>query len=281
MKRIGTITLMLVLLALAGCAPGPKVPEEVEEVAVCYPYDLGTEVDDGEMTVMWKTRCNRIISGYNIYISEKPLTESYPGTEPSPDVLPFNFTPFAGDTDPSDGVEHFVAQGLENGVKYHVSVRIVLPDLTLSLPSNEVTAVCGPRGEIELSVRYASDRDGYSFAHDQYVRADNVDNDVYFYHKDGRSYLASPHRLGGFLRTSTFEVLLHKGDLSEVKDDIGEGTAMPGQERVEVTEGDWVWIVTADRCQVLAKVLSLHGKDDKRRIKLFYAYNPKPGSLVF
>ena len=128
------------------------------------------------------------------------MRKDYPGATLPSSVKPFNPTPFPGDTNPDDGVEHFTAEGLQNGVTYYVTIRTVYPDGTLSPPSREVGVVCNPRGEVEISIRYESEHDGYSFAGDRYVRADTDENDLYFFSKDGIDYIASPDRLDGFLK---------------------------------------------------------------------------------
>jgi hypothetical protein len=222
-----------------------------------------------------------MMSGYNIYISREPLVDRYPGSELPPTVKPFNNVPFPGDTDPSDGIQHFPAEGLENGVKYYVSVRVVNTDRSLSKPSNEVAAVCGPRGEIELSMRFKSDHDGFSFTQNGYVRADQLDNDLYFHSKDGTDYLVSPHRLNGFLKVSKLYPLPFKGAFEDVKEKVAALELNSPSDKVAVKPGDWVLLATPDNKHALIKVLDVTGTGENRRIKLFYAYNPLPDELLF
>jgi len=227
---------MLLLVLLVRCAPQKRLKEMPTG---CYPYNVSVEVNNRQMTVTWRNKCSLLMSGYFIYISEEPLADQYPGTQLPASVKPFNQTPFPGDINPEDETEHFVAEGLENGVKYYVSVRIVNPDRTLSKPSNEVMAVCGPRGEIELSIRYKSDRDGFSFEKNTYVRADDIDNDLYFYSKDGTDYLASPNRLNGFLKTNKLKVLPFNGEFDQVRARFSALESQPDNDRVAVRRGDW------------------------------------------
>jgi len=272
------ISLTLAIALLDGCGP-QKAPRETSDV--CYPYATRVEVNDRQMTVIWKKKCNQLISGYFIYISKEPLSKRFPSMELPESVAPFNYTPFPGDTNPNDELEHFVAKGLDNGVKYYVSVRVVYPDRTLSNPSNEVLAVCGPRGEIDLSIRYKSERDGFSFEKNAYVRADDIDNDLYFYSKDGTDYLASPNRLGGFLKANKFYILPLKGEFEQVKTKLSLFGSTPTQDRVAVNEGDWVHILTPDRKNALVKVLSISGEGEHRSVRLFYAFSPFPNEAIF
>jgi hypothetical protein len=269
---------MLLLVFLVRCAPERR-PEEMP--TGCYPYNVSVEVNDRQMTITWRYNCSRLMSGYFIYISEESLADQYPGTQLPESVKPFNHTPFPGDTDPEDETEHFVAEGLENGVKYYVSVRVVNPDRTLSRPSNEVVVVCGPRGEIELSMRYKSDRDGFSFEKNAYVRADDIDNDLYFFFKDGTNYLVSPIRLDGFLKANKLKMLPFKGEFDQVKTKLAALGSRPDKDRVAVRRGDWVYILSPNGKSALVKVLSISGEGERRRLKLFYAFSPLANEVIF
>ena len=272
------IILVFLTVLLIGCAP-EKVSEEVPRD--CFPYDLDVEVNDHLMIVSWKTNCKQVITGYSIYISPEPLVDQFPGSELPSSVTPHNSEPYPGDTEPEDGIEHFTAEGLENGVKYYVSVRVVFTDRSLSLPSNEVLAVCGPRGEITLGMRYKSDHDGFSFEKNDYVRADDLDNDLYFFSKDGIDYIASPERLNGFLKANRLRVLPFKGEFNRLRKKLSDIETDPNQDRVEVQEGDWVHVLTPDRKNALLKVLEISGVEENRTMILFYAFSPVPDELIF
>ncbi|MFQ6115927.1 MAG: hypothetical protein ACE5NG_17845 [bacterium] len=279
LRSFASLVVLLTLVSfLSGCTP-QKTDEKAAEF--CYPYDLIVQVGENQMQVTWKVNCNSLMSGYYVYISEESLVKKYPGPELPASVKPFNRVPFPGDTDPSDNIQHFTAEGLDNGVKYYVSVRVINPDRTLSKPSNEVIAVCGPRGEMELSVRFKSERDGFSFEKNSYVRADAIDNDLYFYSKDEVDFLASPNRLGGLLRATTLSVLPYRGDLEEIKRNLVDIKEIPGSVRVSVSTGDWVHLVTQDNKHALVKVLDVTGSNEDRRIKLFYAFCPLANELFF
>ncbi len=272
------ICLGLTIAFVLGCAP-KKVADEV--ATGCVPADLKVEVADRAMTVVFTPSCNQLISGYYIYISEEPLTAYVQDTVLPGTIRPFNLTAFSGDTNPDDGIEHFEADGLENGKKYFVSVRTIFPGRTLSRSSAEIPAVCGPRGEMQLSIRYKSDRDGFSFEQNGYVSADNLANDLYFFSKDGQDFLTSPVRLDGFLRDNRLMSLPFKGEYEQVKSRVMAAGEIPNQERIEVEKGSWVLLYTADKRFALLKVLEFSGEGEKRVIRLFYVYSALDDEIFF
>ena len=266
---------VLSLLTLFGCTRPPQPPLErvdVIEPAQLIPVDVTVEVNDRSLQVAWRTEGKALISGYNIYISRVPLAA---GNDQAWAAALHNATTFAGDTNPEDSVEQYEADGLQNGVPYYVSVRTVYPDRTLSPPSPPLRAVCGPRGEIELSVRYQSERDGFSFDGNDYVRADSSENDLYFFSGDARDYLSSPSHLDGWLRQSRFAVLDVQGDLAQAQMAMSRLESPPNAERVAIAPGNWVWVRTAGGGDALVKVLALTGQGTERRVRLFFAYVPK------
>lgn len=176
-NRLASLLLGCTLaLVLQSCAPravrvAEEIPERPFEVDI-YPADLTVEPGHQRMAITWKRVGAGLISGYNVYISEEPLTRNSLPLSQSESAEPFNTAPFPGDTDPADGVERFEAEGMVNGRKYFVTVRIIYPDRSLSKPSNEVMVVCGPRGEISLVARFAGDNDGLAMTTGRSVRAD-------------------------------------------------------------------------------------------------------------
>ena len=222
-----------------------------------------------------------MISGYNIYISEEPLAAKYPGPSLPETVKPFNSTFYPGDKNPDDGIEHFTAEGLKDGVKYYVTVRVVMADRSLSEPSNEVVAVCGASSEFDLAFRYREKNDGYSFAGDKHVRADASDNDIYFYAKDGVDYLASPSRLDGFLKNNRLTVLPYKGNIRFIKEKMKSYGGEPSEDRVAVAKGNWVLVKTDQNTHALLQVLDFKGEGEDRQVRLSLAYCPLPGEMFF
>lgn len=277
-KRTLIIFLILAMIFSFGCGP-KKVTDE--RSSGCQPNDLQVDVNSGTMDVYWKSDCDRLISGYNIYIAENPLVKDYPGSDIPEAVKPFNSSPYAGDTDPDDGVEHFIAEGLEDGKKYFVSVRVVNPDLTMSKPSNEVMAICGPSGEIELSIRYKSEHDGFSLERGEYVRADAVDNDIYFFSDSQGDYLNSPAKLTGFLKENLLAKLSLKGAFRDIRGKIPQALSNPDKQKVAVKKGDWLHLRTPEGANAVINVLGISGNGEDRRIKLYFVFNPLPGERTF
>lgn len=268
----------LVLLAM-GCAPKQEVAEYSRIVRA---VNLDVDVNEEMMTVSWQRSGEGMIGGYNIYISEAPLASKYPSAVVEPSFEPFNAEPFPGDTNPDDGVEYFVAEGLEDGVKYYVSVRVVFPDGSVSKPSNEVVAVCGPRGEIELSVRYNGEHDGFSFEKNEYVDADAVDNDLYFFSRESEETLNSPEKLNGFLRRNRLLVLPYRGSLDEVSSELANTPMTATENSVAVKVGDWVLIQTPEDKNALVNVLSFSGEPGRdREVRLFFAFSTLTGEAIF
>lgn len=274
MKNLFAVSVICSLLL--ACGPARQSDEGGTD---CIPLNIKADVNREVMTVSWIPNCSRISSGYNIYISQQPLAASWSGAQISAEIKPHNLQPFPGDIDPSDGREHFEAEGLTDGVPYYVSVRIVYPDGAVSKPSQEIMVVCGARGEMELSLRFKSEKDGFSFDLNEYVRADGVDNDLYFFSKDGEDFLASPTRLGGFLRASKLAILPFRGQLKDVKPVLD--ASKPSNERAQVRQGDWLHLVTADGGQAVLQVKGFAEQGEQRRILLQYAFTPGPGPLVF
>ena len=268
-KKIPVIFCVLSAFLLFGCPP-PE-PKQEEGDTLCAVSDVRIDVNDKMMNVSWVNNCKQTISGYNIYINDKPLIKG----------KPYNTSIFDGDTNPADGRENFQAMSLENGKKYYVSVTIVYPDLSESAKSNEQLVVCAPRGEIELAVRYKSEHDGYSFVQNDYVRADNDKNDMYFFNQEGVDYLVSPDNLDGFLRKSKFVVLDYTGDFQGLKDNFQNIQKVPTESKLVISTGKWILVQLDKNKHALLKVIELSGSGEERKIKLFYAYSPISNELIF
>lgn len=284
-RCIAAVVVCASCIACTGCTPRDITPAEetVEQkfAVEIRPIELSAEPGKGRMTVQWKRSGDGLFSGYNIYISEQPLGSGGYSSVDADTVTPFNLSPYPGDTDPTDGLETFEAEGLENGRKYFVSVRVINPDRTESAPSNEVMVVCGPRGEIRLNARFAGEKDGYSLSKDQYVRADSPENDLYFYHKDGTDYLASPNRLGGYARVTGFAKLTFKGELQFLRSQLRKSPPNPADDRVAVKNGDWILLKRSDNTYAVVNVRGFEGTARERKITLYFMYCPLEGELLF
>ncbi|MFH2049067.1 MAG: hypothetical protein ABIJ12_06445 [bacterium] len=264
MKKVSALLLFfLIIINYLNCGP-QKITEEVREK--CIPSLIQIDANDGSMRVMFRENCKSLKSGYNIYISESSLSENSSDT-----IKPNNHPVFPGDTTPEDGIEQYEATGLENGKVYYVSIRTVFSDQTMSKPSEELKVVCGPRGEFDLSIRYKSDKDGFSFAKNGYVRADDIYNDLYLFTKDSTDFLASPSRLDGFLRTSKFRLLSTNNTIEEaIKKSIS--TNNPYDETINITKGSLVQVLTADGHTALLQVVGFSGEGESRQVILKYAF---------
>ncbi len=278
-STIPRIAFFTILLLIAGCGPTTKIAEETS--TGCQPQNVQVEAASQSLDISWKDDCQGLKSGYNIYITDTPLVSKYPDGNIPASVRPFNLTTYPGDTNPDDSVEHFVANGLDNGTKYYVSVRVVNADRTMSRASNEVSAIPGPRGEIELSIRYKGGNDGYSFDHNEYVAADASTNDLYYYSAKGVDYLASPDRLNGFLKKNRLAKLSFRGDFAVLRTQIDRIKTTSFEDKVAIAEGDWLLIRTDTKTSALVRVESITGSGDQRKVKLFFAYDPAPGEMIF
>lgn len=275
-----TVFVAAMITFLAGCGPttqpkGPG-PEAPEHPAHSRPLDLELFPGDGKMMVQWRVAGSEIISGFDIYVSEHPVTAAEAGAASS-SVKPFNSEVYPGDTNPEDSLEQYRAENLQPGLKYFVWVRIVRPDGTLSEPSEVLTAICGPRGEFDLGPRYQSENDGYSFEKKKNVHADASDNDLFYFNKDGIDYLASPTRLNGYLRSTKLLLLPLKGTFDQVRRQVAKLGAASSGDRIAITDGDWILAVTAEGNNALVHVISLKGKE----ARLFFALCPVPGEMLF
>ncbi len=270
MRRL--VLLAMIGLLAAGCGPKPVVEDETSKAVSVS--DVRVEVNDHEMTVIWKKIGTGNISGYNVYIA--PASDGSPALGKS-----HNGDPYPGDTDPEDGIEHYPAKYLDNGVMYAVQVSVVFPDGSTSKPSAPVKAVCGARGNIDLDVRYNGEHDGYSFEKNSYVRADGVNNDLYFHFKDGQAFLASPSRLDGFLNQNKLLVLPYRGDYDEVAAKLMESKVTATEDMVEVKKGDWVLIQTATEKNALVNVIGVDGAGKDTRVSLWFAYSTLIGEVFF
>lgn len=277
-----------ILLLASGCSNRSlkETPDVLEDrpgalTVGVYPLDLEVEPESERMTVRWRRAGDGLISGYNIYIGQEPATRDSLGLNATDTLTPFNIGPYPGDTDPDDEVESFQAENLINGVKYYVTVRVIYPDGSLSPASNEVVAVCGPRGEITLDQRYRGSHDGFSFDKNTYVEADASANDLYYYSANGTDYLASPRRLGGYLRQSRFAHLSLTGTLQDIRPRLAKTKSEPSEDKIEIKPGDWIHIRSEDDRNAVMRVLGFEGDGRSRKVRLYLAYCPVAGEMLF
>lgn len=274
----------LICAIMLSCGPKQAATPESKPAEISYPdiypIDLTAEAGDGSMVVRWRQQGTGTISGYNIFISRESIRGQ--STKPNPTV-PHNTAVYPGDINPDDSVIEYTAEGLENGVKYYVTVGVVYPDQTMSKRSNEAVVVCGARGEFTLTVRFKSDNDGFSLATGKQVRADASTNDLYMYSKDGVDYLASPSRLDGYLRKSRFVLIGRDGSLEEIRKLVRDGkfSSESGDDKIAVRQGNWVLVRTGEDFSALLHVIEITSVNDSRAVRLSYSFCPLAGEMIF
>lgn len=269
---------IIIVLILTQCGAPPRKVEmparpvnETPPLPDCTPKNLSVRSGNGKLFLKWDTNCpdSVLLSGYNIYLLKNPLDKKYFGVEIPKSIKPFNDSPYPGDTDPDSNSETMEIERLDNAVEYFVTVRTVFPDGRLSPASNEISAICRPEGEFSLAFRYADLNDGFSFEKGKSVRADASDNDIYFYEKDGFDFIASPHRINGFLRQSGFYSLGKTTDIYQYpKLEID----FPAIEKIPVLAGESYLVETADRNFAKLRIEEASGTGKERELKIKYIY---------
>ncbi|PKK82805.1 MAG: hypothetical protein CVT49_11470 [candidate division Zixibacteria bacterium HGW-Zixibacteria-1] len=274
-----SVAVILILALSVGCgAPPQKITKLIP--TECTPMNLTVQPNDRQLYLKWNTDCpdSILLSGYYIYISDKPLYEKYGQGKPPRSPKPFNDAVYPGDTDPEDKFETITIDNLDNGVEYYVSVRTVLADQSVSMSSNEVGIICRPEGEFILAFRYSDLNDGFSFALGTAIRADGEENDLYFYSKDGVDYIASPHRLNGFLRKSDFYSLGKTKDIYQYPEFTLD---IPPVDRMPVREGESYLVKTAEGNFAKMRIEGIAGEGKSRAMKIRYIYQTIPGLMRF
>jgi len=276
MKILLVITASVLLII--GCGP----PRQIGRPAIteCAPTNLTVQPDDSTLYLKWDINCpeNKVLSGYYVYLEKSPIFEKYSEVVLPKKIEPYNRTPYPGDTDPEDSFETMTINNLANGVEYYVSVRTVFPDKTITVSSNEVPVMCRPEGEFELAFRYAGKNDGFSFKTGQSVRADGELNDIYFYHKDGFDFIASPKRLNGFIRDSKFYSLGKTKDIYQYPELELDFEPV---EKIPVNVGESYLVLTADGNYAKIRIEEASGKNKERKLKIKYIYQTVAGLMRF
>lgn len=266
MRRI--IALMIIAGLVIQCGPPPSKDEAIHKQ--CAPGKLTAKPNDGSLFLKWETPCseNVVVSGYNIYFERESLNK-YQNKKLPGHIKSFNSAPYPGDADPETSFETIEIGGLENGVEYFVSVRTVYSDGHISSASNEVPIICRPEGEFELAYRYKADNDGFSFSEGVTARADSDENDLYFYGKDGVNFLASPHRLNGFIRKSQFYSL---GPTENIYQYPELELDFSPVDRIPINIGESYIVLTADGNYAKLRIEDITGENKERIVKIKYIY---------
>ncbi len=273
MKKLLSLILLILLIVQCGPPPTEVFPGKGEEGVPppCTPQRLTVRAGDNKALLKWETNCPRgvILSGYNIYVLKDSLSRKDLQSDFGRRLKPYNSEPYPGDTNPESGFETITINNLQNGTDYYFLVRTVFPDGMMSEFSNQVDAIGRPEGEFVLAFRYSGLNDGFSFVRGQNVRADASANDLYFFEKDGFSFLASPSRLNGFLRKSKFYSLGKTSDIYQYpKFDID----IPSDEKIPILAGESYLIKTADGNYVKIRIEEITGKDRDKVLRIKYIY---------
>ncbi len=287
MSRAGRIirhlSIFTALLAIAflnfNCGPSGKKPGEEAAPTLCTPSNLTVRTDDGTMSLRWDMSCPDTValSGYFVYLSPYSLQELAAAVLPD-SIKPYNNAPYPGDTNPDRTYETMELSNLENGVPYYVSIRTVYPDQTVSAASNEVKVYCRPEGEFTLDMRFVADHDGFDFSAGQYARADGDRNDIYYYRVGSSDFIASPHRLNGYIRESLIYSL---GPTTDIYQYPELNLDIDGASKIPIREGESYLIKTADGNYAKVRVDEIIGVNRERKIKMSYIYQTTPDLMEF
>lgn len=260
------------IVMLASCGPPARLASD--EGRQCLPHALTVDSTAGHYAMIaWDPGCPpvRVLRGFNVYLSPTPLVELYPDGEMPSSILPFNRDIYPGDTIGDPDRETFECREIDNAVLYYAHVRAVYSDMTLSPPTNEIELVAYPGGEFTLMASYSGQQDGFSFAGDGYCRTDAVENDLYFFHRDGMDFLCSPSRLGPVNRNT----LIYAAGSGESLGDISDLTPHGDHaEKMELRPGRLYILVTADGYPAKLRVKGIAGDGDSRRVVFEYIYKP-------
>ncbi len=276
---IPALLLIVTILFSAGCGPSVKPAKEYAG-DVCFPSNLQVQPGDHKVSLRWNTNCDdsTLLTGYYIYLTKEPIPEKIL-TQPPPETLePFNNSAYPGDTDPETAYETMTIDNLDNGVEYYISVRTVYPDYTQSVSSEQISFIPRPEGSFTLGIRYSDFKDGFSFSMGEHVEADRLENDLYYYAKDGFDYLASPHRLNGFLRETNFYSL---GSTESIYDYDSLELDYEPVSRIPVAEGHSYLVETEDNRYAKIRIKNIAGSGDKRKLSISYIYQPAENTMVF
>ncbi|MCP4703404.1 MAG: fibronectin type III domain-containing protein [candidate division Zixibacteria bacterium] len=265
-----------ILLSIVGCVIltigcGPPRQSGGPAVSECAPTNLTVQSNDSTLYLKWDTNCPDEIatSGYSIYIEEAPIYEKYGKVSLPKKIKRHNHLLYPGDTDPITSFETMTINNLTNGIDYYVSVRAVFPDNTVTVSSNEVPTMCRPEGEFELAFRYTGQNDGFSFKNGISDRADGELNDLYFYHKEGFDFLATPKRLNGFIRDSKFYSL---GKTKDIYQYLELDLSFDPVEKIPVMVGESYLVLTKEGNYAKIRIEEATGENKERKLKIKYIY---------
>jgi hypothetical protein len=254
------------------CAPPKKV--DLDESRLCKPQDLTIDsIANNYTRIAWNPGCPgiRVMRGFNIYLSPVPQVSKYTGRELPKNIRAFNSEIYPGDSEGKLNRETYEIENIDNATRYYVHVRAVYNDGSLSVPSNEIELLIYQQGTIELDVSYSGNQAGYSFVKDRPCKTDALENDIYYYHKDGIDYICSPSRIGPVNRNNKIYAA-GSGNQQPDPDNLNvEGNSV---DRIAVIPGQNLLIDTEEDYKVGLFIVGFEGAESDRRVVFEYFYKP-------
>jgi len=272
----------LIATVVVSCGPpksvtvSPPPSQPTEKPQPCIPRDLTLDSTASRYALIaWDPGCpqERIMRGFNIYASASPLVVRFPDTILPSSIRPFNRDVYPGDTLGNPKRETYALENIPNAVRQYVHVRVVYTDGSLSLPSNEIEVICYQQGRVELAASFSGSQDGFSFRKDVYCRANDLDNDVYFYSKDGDGFLCSPSRLGQVNRTSK----LYPAGKGQLPAALGQPSGQP-TDRMQIRPYQDLIVETADGDIVGIRIRKIDTAGPAPKLVFEYLLRPGPVS---
>jgi len=274
MKKTGICIFAYCIVTMLLISCGPPTQMDTGESKRCLPRSLSLEkTANNYALIAWDPGCSgtRIMRGFNIYLSSTPLVKKYPGAELPSSIEPFNVEIYPGDTVGDPDRETYECEDIENAVIYYAHVRAVYNDNSLSAPTNEIEIISYPQGEFSLAVSYSGSNDGFSFFQNSHCRTNDIENDLYFYHKDGVDYLCSPARLGPVNRSTKIYPGRKDSSLDDLLSAVDKKQPV---EKAELRLNDVFLIITEDGYPARLQVTDINGNGEDRVVKFEYIYRP-------
>lgn len=272
MKNIFQLGFLIVFIAILLIACGPKTGVDLSEVNLCNPHSLKIDSTGSHYTrIAWNPGCPgiRIMQGFNIYLSPTPIVSQYSGRSLPESIKPYNAELYPGDPEGNEKYETFEIKNISLAEKYYAHIRVVNSDGTLSLPSNEIEIVQMPQGIINLGSSYSGNNDGFSFEKDSYCGTDDIENDLYFYTKDGIDYLCSPARISAVNRANKIYPAGQGESLGDVSKITSRGES---SEKIAMSPGSIFVIETEDGYFATLRLIRMTGTGENRSAEFEYFY---------
>ncbi|MEE9441525.1 MAG: hypothetical protein V3V99_02515 [candidate division Zixibacteria bacterium] len=272
MKKIFQPVFFIIFIPILLIACGPKTGLDLSDGKLCNPHSLEIDSTGSHYTrIAWNPGCPgvRIMRGFNIYLSPTPIVSEYSGHELPESIKPYNNETYPGDPEGNEKHETFEFKDLPLAERYYAHVRVINSDGSLSLPSNEIEIVQMPQGIMTLGVSYSGNNEGFSFENDAYCGTDDVENDLYFYSKNGSDYLCSPARISAVNRANKIYFLGQGESLGDVSNISSRGESV---QKIAMIPGEIFVIETEDGYFAKLRLIRMTGSGDYRTAVFEYFY---------